>query len=199
MSRCLWCQCGMSCHKSFASVQLFDRFHGKSTDWLPSSHRTTQYENYFRIQIHWISHVIDIYGICLIILFFYLRIVHSLSPTENYDPIDLCNPSPCGLYSQCRVINEHVVCSCLPGYIGSAPNCRPECVVSSECAQNRACINQKCADPCVSMCGLNARCQVINHNPICSCSAGFTGDPFIRCIAESKCMMLSHVMYYFVN
>lgn len=103
-------------------------------------------------------------------------------------PIDSCYPSPCGLYSQCRVINEHTVCSCLPGYVGSAPNCRPECVVSSECAQNRACINQKCADPCISMCGLNARCQVVNHNPICSCSVGYTGDPFIRCIAESKCM-----------
>lgn len=83
-------------------------------------------------------------------------------------------------------MHDHAVCSCTPGYIGSAPNCRPECVVSSECAQDRACVNQKCIDPCPSTCGQNARCQVVNHNPICSCSPGFTGDPFIRCLPERK-------------
>lgn len=87
------------------------------------------------------------------------------------------------------MINEHVVCSCLPSYIGSAPNCRPECVVSSECSQNRACINMKCADPCINACGQNSRCQVVNHNPICSCSPGYTGDPFIRCVSQRKCIV----------
>lgn len=24
-------------------------------------------------------------------------------------------------------------------------------------------------------------CQVVNHNPICSCIPGYTGDPFTRC------------------
>jgi hypothetical protein len=62
-----------------------------------------------------------------------------------------------------------------------SPGCRPECVVSSECPQNRACVNQKCVDPCPGTCGLNARCEVINHSPICSCQAGYTGDPFTRC------------------
>lgn len=28
---------------------------------------------------------------------------------------------------------------------------------------------------------INLDCQVVNHNPICSCVAGFTGDPFTRC------------------
>lgn len=102
----------------------------------------------------------------------------------------MCHPNPCGLNSQCRVVNEHEVCSCLPGYIGSAPNCRPECVVSSECAQNRACINKKCVDPCIGTCGQHARCNVVGHNPICSCSPGYTGDPFIRCIVQRKCMRL---------
>lgn len=68
------------------------------------------------------------------------------------------------------------------------PNCRPECVVSSECPQNKACLNQKCVNPCTSdACAKNAICKVVNHNPICSCSHGFTGDPFTRCIPiESK-------------
>lgn len=111
------------------------------------------------------------------------------SASEKYDVVELCHPSPCGLNSQCRVVGEHEVCSCMPGFIGSPPNCRPECVVSSECAQNRACINEKCVDPCQSACGQYARCQVINHNPICSCSPGYTGDPIVRCVAiPRKCL-----------
>lgn len=92
-----------------------------------------------------------------------------------------CNPSPCGPNSQCKQINGQAVCSCLPDYIGSPPGCRPECVVSSECSLDKACINQKCKDPCPGTCGLNAKCQVINHSPICSCPPGNTGDPFVRC------------------
>jgi len=99
----------------------------------------------------------------------------------SVEPGDPCSPSPCGPNSQCKQVNGQGVCSCLPAYIGSPPGCRPECVVSSECAQNRACVNQKCVDPCPGTCGLNTRCEVINHSPICSCNQGFTGDPFTRC------------------
>lgn len=74
------------------------------------------------------------------------------------------------------------MCSCVPGYIGSPPTCRPECVVSSECSLDRACVNQKCIDPCPGTCGLGALCQVVNHNPICSCPQRYTGDPFVRCL-----------------
>lgn len=93
-----------------------------------------------------------------------------------------CQPSPCGFNSQCRELNNHAVCSCLPDFIGAPPNCRPECVVSSECSQDKSCINQKCKDPCPGTCGQNARCHVVNHNPICSCENGFEGDPFFRCV-----------------
>lgn len=99
---------------------------------------------------------------------------------------DPCQPSPCGPYSQCRVINGHAVCSCQANYIGSPPACRPECMVSADCPQISACINQKCQDPCPGTCGVNARCQVVNHNPICSCSPGYTGEPFVRCIPEES-------------
>jgi hypothetical protein len=96
-------------------------------------------------------------------------------------PIDPCNPSPCGQNSQCRVQNTVPVCSCQQGMIGSPPSCRPECVVSAECSLQQACLRNKCIDPCPGTCGQNAKCQVINHNPICSCSNGMTGDPFSRC------------------
>lgn len=114
---------------------------------------------------------------------FYVTLIHSVSSSSavKQEPGDPCVPSPCGPNSQCRNVNGQGVCSCLPNYIGSPPGCRPECVVSSECPQNRACVNQKCVDPCPGTCGLNARCEVINHSPICSCQVGFTGDPFTRC------------------
>jgi hypothetical protein len=33
---------------------------------------------------------------------------------------------------------------------------------------------------------VNAKCQTINHNPICTCKAGFTGDPFVVCQLEQS-------------
>lgn len=97
------------------------------------------------------------------------------------EPIDPCHPSPCGPNSQCRKVNDQAVCSCLPNYMGSPPECRPECVVSSECPLDKACINQKCLDPCPNTCGIQALCTVRNHNPICACPSGYSGDPFLQC------------------
>lgn len=103
------------------------------------------------------------------------------SQIQQIVPEDPCNPSPCGPNSDCRVINGQGVCSCLRGYIGSPPTCRPECIVSSDCPQNEACSNQKCIDPCPGTCGFSALCEVVGHNPICSCPIRFTGDPFVSC------------------
>lgn len=109
--------------------------------------------------------------------------------------IEPCNPSPCGPYSQCREINNHAICSCLSDYIGTPPSCRPECASSSECSLDKACINLKCKDPCPGVCGQNARCQVTNHNPICSCSPGFRGDPFVQCLPEESKLYLSLYLF----
>lgn len=101
------------------------------------------------------------------------------------DPINPCQPSPCGLNSQCQEANGHAVCSCLPNYVGSPPNCRPECVQNSECPTNLACINFKCKSPCLGLCGINAECTVIHHRGICQCALQYTGDPFTQCVAVS--------------
>lgn len=100
-------------------------------------------------------------------------------------------PSPCGPHSICRVMNDRAVCSCSPGYQGTPPHCRPECLVSTECPPHLACINQKCNDPCPELCGLNADCQVINHNPICSCPRQYIGDPFTHCFKEGNNITLA--------
>lgn len=81
----------------------------------------------------------------------------------------------------CQIISGNPACSCLPNYIGVPPQCRPECILSSECKSLLACVNQKCADPCPGSCGINAQCHVLNHLPVCTCMEGFTGDPFTQC------------------
>lgn len=97
-----------------------------------------------------------------------------------------CEPSPCGPNSICREFNEQASCTCLPGYFGIPPSCRPECLVNSDCEQSKACMNQRCQNPCDNTCGQNALCIVRNHNPICSCPVQYSGDPFVSCFPMSK-------------
>lgn len=66
--------------------------------------------------------------------------------------------------------------------MGSPPNCRPECVVNTDCPSHLACITEKCRDPCPGSCGFNADCRVQNHIPICSCPPDYTGDSFTECV-----------------
>lgn len=100
--------------------------------------------------------------------------------------INPCNPSPCGPYSSCQEIGDQASCSCMKTYFGSPPSCRPECIASTDCPQNKACINEKCENPCTNACGQNTLCNVRNHNPLCSCPPGFTGDPFANCFPTRK-------------
>ncbi len=102
-------------------------------------------------------------------------------------PRNPCDPSPCGPNSRCLISGDTAVCSCQPDFRGVPPYCQPECVINSECPQNRACVNHKCIDPCPGTCGIGADCQVFNHNPICSCPRGFEGDPFTHCsVSEAR-------------
>lgn len=99
-------------------------------------------------------------------------------------PRDPCRPSPCGPFSQCRAVGDNPSCSCLPGFIGNPPACKPECVSNAECSINLACINQKCRDPCPGSCGSNAQCRVASHTPNCYCLPGYFGDPFTQCFVQ---------------
>lgn len=100
---------------------------------------------------------------------------------ESPQIVNPCVPSPCGPYSECRDIGGAPGCSCRPGYIGTSPNCRPECVINAECPRDKACFTEKCRDPCPGSCGAGAECSVVNHTPICTCPAGYEGDPFTYC------------------
>lgn len=92
--------------------------------------------------------------------------------------INLCNPSPCGPNSVC----DNGICTCLPEYNGDPYfGCRPECIISSECPMNKACVRQRCINPCDNTCGTNARCEVVNHMAMCTCPPNLTGNAFVQC------------------
>ena len=98
------------------------------------------------------------------------------------DPIDPCNPSPCGSNAVCNRQRNAGSCQCIPEYFGDPyVACRPECVVHSDCPSNKACQRNKCIDPCPGTCGINAQCQVRNHLPTCTCIPNYIGDPFTAC------------------
>lgn len=97
-------------------------------------------------------------------------------------PATPCVPNPCGSNANCREQNGVGSCQCLPEYYGNPyEGCRPECVLNSDCPTNKACIRNKCQNPCGGSCGQNAECQVVNHVPTCTCRVGFTGDPYSFC------------------
>lgn len=101
-------------------------------------------------------------------------------PTLPQNP---CSPSPCGPNAVCQERNNAGSCTCISGYFGNPyEGCRPECLINSDCPQNRACINNKCQDPCPGLCGLNARCQIVSHVPNCICVTGYVGNPYENCV-----------------
>lgn len=99
----------------------------------------------------------------------------AVEPVEADDP---CNPSPCGPNAECN----NGICTCLPEYQGDPyRGCRPECVLNNDCPRDKACIRNKCLDPCPGTCGQNALCDVINHIPVCRCPDKMSGNPFVQC------------------
>ena len=101
---------------------------------------------------------------------------------KEYDQLDPCNPSPCGSNTICKEKNGAGSCTCQDQYFGDPYiGCRPECVSNNDCSREKACVNNKCIDPCPGVCGLNAECRVTNHAPACYCFAGYTGNPLSSC------------------
>lgn len=97
-------------------------------------------------------------------------------------PVSVCYPSPCGINAKCHSDGTNAICECIPEYHGNPyDGCRPECVGNSDCPMNRACINNKCRDPCPGVCGIDAICSVVNHVPVCTCPHDLTGDAFRHC------------------
>lgn len=83
----------------------------------------------------------------------------------------MCNPDN----------NNLAICTCLPNYLGSPPYCRAECTTSEDCPNDLACLQQKCKNPCLGVCGRGAQCEVFKHHAVCTCPQGYTGNSFESC------------------
>lgn len=93
-----------------------------------------------------------------------------------------CEPNPCGPNALCREQSGVGSCECVTNFFGDPyRGCRPECVLNSDCPSNRACIQNRCQDPCPGVCGQNAECLALNHLPTCNCLQGYTGDSYRFC------------------
>ncbi|KAF2352424.1 EGF-like domain, partial [Trinorchestia longiramus] len=105
---------------------------------------------------------------------------------ENFVCVDPCQRNNlCPATAMCYTKSNKATCKCPPGTEGDPMvRCSPVgCTSSQECSESEACIKRACVNPCsdASLCGTRAQCEVENHNPICKCPRGMTGDPFIRC------------------
>lgn len=122
----------------------------------------------------------------------------SLIPQLPPEPVNPCNPSPCGANAICKERNGAGSCTCIPEYFGDPySGCRPECVINTDCPRDKACINNKCKNPCPGTCGLNAECIVANHAPSCSCLVGYTGNPAVACHLPQPSMYLITFQVFF--
>lgn len=79
-----------------------------------------------------------------------------------YDDPKPCDPSPCGVNAICKEKNGVGSCSCMKNFFGDPYiNCKPQCIVNSDCEASHACINNNCVDICLGVCGINARYEVV--------------------------------------
>lgn len=93
-----------------------------------------------------------------------------------------CVDGRCSLVSACASDHE-----CQQGSICEAGKCSPGCRSHSDCDFTSACINAKCQNPCrFKTCGSNAQCLPINHESVCRCPEGFTGDANNYCSIEQE-------------
>lgn len=58
----------------------------------------------------------------------------------------------------------------------------PECYSTSDCLQNKVCVEKKCISKCMIW-GRNARCSFFFNKPICYCPFGYVGNPYKSCLS----------------
>lgn len=64
-----------------------------------------------------------------------------------------------------------------------------ECKTDSDCAVDKACINEQCIEVCSirGSCGFNALCEPVIHRAVCSCPQCHKGDPTVSCLPDPDC------------
>ncbi|KAF2350557.1 EGF-like domain [Trinorchestia longiramus] len=106
-------------------------------------------------------------------------------------------PPPCGISAQCTVINHRSICQCRDGWEGDPRRRCTQvqtpigvCGRHEDCASDRECERSsgQCLDPCASNpCAASALCFTVNHQPVCNCPEGYSGNPLLECFIAVGC------------
>lgn len=103
------------------------------------------------------------------------------------------NNNVCTPAQHCLVLDSlplrTIICQCPPDtMVDPAGRCvaivavQPQCRRDNECNNEEKCINGHCIDACyIDHCGVNALCKSFNHQAICTCAPGYTGNAHYEC------------------
>jgi hypothetical protein len=96
----------------------------------------------------------------------------------------------CGRNSECTARNHVGECECKEGFYADGKVCKKiECQTDNDCSNDKRCDNHMCKLVCLmsSTCGENALCTSENHQQVCQCQPGHTGDPKVSCKVIDYC------------
>lgn len=135
--------------------------------------------------IYWHHNILTATSFKRFIRFSYVTAI--LIPPDN-TTIQPCSPNPCDPNSLCDTYGDQfAICDvCAGPNAAQNPACRPECVMNSDCAFDKACLRNKCVDPCLGSCGIDAECTVYFHDPICRCPNNLEGNPYEHCKPHTR-------------
>ncbi|OXA40497.1 Pro-epidermal growth factor [Folsomia candida] len=116
------------------------------------------------------------------------RVLSSFANYQADEPSNFQNKckKPCGENAYCDLVDGAEVCQCLPDFQGE-PNvkCSIKCEAHTDCPKTMSCfVDRQCRSPCVHSahgCGINAKCKVEDHRPVCYCPKEWVGDETIQC------------------
>ena len=129
--------------------------------------------------------------------------VHSTTPTRTMSCVCFEGYTGNGVVS-CDLISKFFKCplifkenqTCQLFHEITASPIEIGCSSDDECASTQACRNRGCVNPCAydDPCGTNAQCTVNDHNAVCKCPPGMTGDPYSQCV-PSKILFFSNCLF----
>lgn len=106
-------------------------------------------------------------------------------------------PNICAAEQTCSVFDSlplrTVMCKCPidtitdnTGHCVPVAHDQPQCRLDEECPDSDKCVSGTCRLACsVEQCGVNAQCQSTKHRAVCSCAAGYEGNPRFECSSSN--------------